>query len=128
MTSQSKDRRKFSRIPFNTWVYLQQGDQQSRALLLDISLKGILIEQTDKWEYDPAHPIRAHIPLTEESSIEMSVAPLHEHGQQLGLTCTGIDVDSISHLRRLIELNLGNPEAAERELSELLEPLQTLGD
>jgi len=123
MTSQSKDRRKFSRIPFNTRVILRQGDRESRARLLDISLKGILIGQPEDPVFDPNQLLTAHIPLTEESAIEMNVALLHEHNQRLGLTCTGIDVDSIGHLRRLIELNLGDPETAGRELSELLEPL-----
>jgi hypothetical protein len=34
--------------------------------------------------------------------------------------CKEIDLDSISHLRRLIELNLGDQEELERELGALL--------
>ncbi len=44
--------------------------------------------------------------------------PTSENGE-LGLRCEDIDVDSITCLRRLVELNLGEPELLERELSAL---------
>ena len=40
----------------------------------------------------------------------------------LGLFCHHIDIDSITHLRRLIELNLGDETLLQRELAELLPP------
>jgi len=38
----------------------------------------------------------------------------------VGIRCESIDLDSISHLRRLVELNLGDPELLNRELSALV--------
>lgn len=38
----------------------------------------------------------------------------------LGFECQHIDLDSISHLRRLVELNLGDEELLERELALLV--------
>jgi len=35
------------------------------------------------------------------------------------LRCLSIDLDSITHLRRLLELNLGDPQLVERELLQL---------
>ena len=49
----------------------------------------------------------------------MDVWVAHEENKELGLKCKDIDVDSITHLRRLIELNLGDPDLLERELSAL---------
>ena len=43
----------------------------------------------------------------------------HYEDGVLGLHCKDIDTDSITHLRRLIELNLDNPELLERKLSAL---------
>ena len=37
----------------------------------------------------------------------------------LGFVCRHIDLDSISHLRRLVELNLGDESLLERELAAL---------
>ncbi|WP_346289016.1 PilZ domain-containing protein, partial [Zoogloea sp.] len=38
----------------------------------------------------------------------------------LGLVCREIDLDSITHLRRLVELNLGDAELLEREVALLV--------
>lgn len=51
----------------------------------------------------------------------MTVSLAHEKGRQLGFYCEEIDLDSITHLRRLIELNLGSSELLERELSALVQ-------
>jgi hypothetical protein len=50
----------------------------------------------------------------------MEVELVHDDHNQLGFHCSHIDVDSISHLRRLIELNLGDEAELERELAALL--------
>jgi hypothetical protein len=36
------------------------------------------------------------------------------------LLCESIDLDSITHLRRLVELNAGDPALLERELTALV--------
>ncbi|HXK57002.1 MAG TPA: PilZ domain-containing protein, partial [Gammaproteobacteria bacterium] len=37
----------------------------------------------------------------------------------LGLRCVSIDMESIGHLRRLVELNLGDAELLHRDLESL---------
>jgi hypothetical protein len=49
----------------------------------------------------------------------MDVEVAHQENDEMGLNCKDIDVDSITHLRRLVELNLGDPKLLERELSAL---------
>jgi hypothetical protein len=44
---------------------------------------------------------------------------VHEELEEVGLQCNAIDIDSISHLRRLIELNLGDDGQINKELSQL---------
>src|SRR6188508_2786584 len=116
----ANERRKFSRILFDAHVELAQGDFHWRASLLDISLKGLLLQQTLPIEVLHNEPILVKILLSDNTCIAMSVIVAHQHHNQTGLTCTSIDIDSVSHLRRLIELNLGDALAAERELSELI--------
>jgi len=43
----------------------------------------------------------------------------HVEGGRVGLRRTHIDIESVTHLRRLVELNLGDPALLERELHEL---------
>jgi len=40
----------------------------------------------------------------------------HIRNNNVGLRCEYIDIDSITYLRRLVELNLGDAELLEREL------------
>ncbi len=119
-THSAQERRKFSRILFDAHVELAQGDCHWRASLLDISLKGLLIQQQLPAEVKKDAPILVKILLSDQTSIAMTVSVAHQHHNQTGLMCTTIDIDSVSHLRRLIELNLGDATAAERELNELM--------
>ncbi|EIK44913.1 hypothetical protein O59_002637 [Cellvibrio sp. BR] len=116
----ASERRKFSRILFDAHVELAQGDFHWRATLLDISLKGLLLQQPLPKEVSTSEPALVKILLSDNTTIAMSVTVAHQHHQQTGLVCSSIDIDSVSHLRRLIELNLGDATAAERELSELI--------
>ncbi len=63
--------------------------------------------------------MQASIQLTEETAITMSVNWRHNNKGQVGFECVHIDIDSISHLRRLVELNLGDDTLLERELAAL---------
>jgi len=114
-----QEQRRFQRVPFHAWVELLQNGQTRSARLLDVSLKGLLLEAPEDTLIDPDQPVRASIQLEGDATITMHARLSHRQGLQLGFKCEIIDVDSISHLRRLIELNLGDAKAAERELSEL---------
>ena len=50
----------------------------------------------------------------------MTALVAHVDARQLGLLCTHSDLDSVTHLRRLIELQLGDPSLLERDLGELV--------
>ena len=49
----------------------------------------------------------------------MRMEIVHTEGPSMGLRCDSIDLDSVTHLRRLIELQLGDPALLERDLAEL---------
>lgn len=116
----TQERRRFSRIDFDARVEIAQGDKNWQAQLLDISLKGLLLAKMGPYQLQPTTPILVKIILSDQTSIAMSAQVVHQTLEQLNLACVTIDIDSISHLRRLIELNIGDARAAERELSELL--------
>lgn len=115
----SDDRRRFSRIPFDAPVRLQQDDWQTRAQLLDISMRGLLVLQPDNWnQADSSQPVQVIIELSSMEQIHMETQPVFVREGLLGLECRHLDLDSTSHLKRLIMLNLGN-DALERELAAL---------
>ncbi|QEN50249.1 PilZ domain-containing protein [Pseudomonas protegens] len=121
MTEQHDDRRRFKRIAFDARTELSQGTHRWPVRLLDLSLKGLLIERPDPWLGDPARPFEADIHLSSDADVHMDVQLAHDNKGQLGFVCLHIGLESIEHLRRLIELNLGDPEELERELGALID-------
>ena len=117
----SEERRRFQRVEFNVRVELGQSGLYWHATLLDISLKGMLLLGHLPEEFDALAPIQAKVILSDHTTIAMNTAIAHQSADAIGLACLSIDLDSIRHLRRLIELNLGDASAAERELTELMD-------
>ena len=115
------ERRRFSRIDFDARVELAQTNNCWQAQLLDISLKGLLLAKLGTYQVEANTPLLVKVILSDQTSIAMSAHVVKQSIGQLRLSCVSIDIDSIGHLRRLIELNLGDAQAAERELSELIE-------
>lgn len=115
-----EERRRFSRVSFQATTHISQGSEQCQAELCDISLKGVLLTPVSPCKLNPGAQITVSIRLGDDAKIVMQTRQARQDGSTLGLVCESIDVESISHLRRLIELNLGDPNASERELSELM--------
>ncbi len=119
-TDRGDERRHFSRIPFDAHTTLRGTDgREWHGTLLDISLNGALLERPQDWDGGNRAGLVLEILLTEAAHIRMEVTVAHAEAHYLGLRCTHIDLDSIAHLRRLVELNLGDPELLNRELSAL---------
>lgn len=113
------ERRCFQRIAFGAATELSQGDNTWQVQLLDISLKGLLIQLPANWSGIEKHPFQACLTLSADVQIRMDVQLVRSHNQQLGFSCLNIDVESISHLRRLVEFNLGDERLIQRELAAL---------
>lgn len=122
MSETSSDRRRFQRFEFDAETELVQGQRRWPVQLHDLSLRGLLVHRPADWDADPAQPFEARIRLSDDAEVRMQVEMTHGDGELVGLVCRHIDVDSISHLRRLVELNLGDEALLERELAALGEP------
>lgn len=119
MSEMGKDRRQFSRILFDAWIELRQGDKSWQATVVDLSLNGLLVSEPMDWDIDTTAPLVAAIRLDAQATIQMTVLWRHSRNGHIGFECEHIDLDSISNLRRLVELNLGDPVLLERELGAL---------
>ena len=90
--------------------------------VLDLSLQGALIKKPEQWPPSLPKLMQLRIQLNDlPVELTMKVSVAHESGNVVGLHCEKIDIESVSHLRRLLELNLGDAELLSRELSELSE-------
>ena len=120
MPERIQDRRRFQRIPFEADVELLRGERRWSVPLHDLSLKGLLVDRPDDWDAPVGALIQANLRLAPDVEMRMLVSLAHEKDGLLGFYCREIDLDSLTHLRRLIELNLGDSELLERELSALI--------
>ena len=90
------NRRWFERVVHDAAIHLRSTNGQThKSHLLDLSLNGCLVNMS-----------KIDITLNQMSAAELSI--------------TNIDLDSITQLRRLVELNLGDTELMERNLSALI--------
>jgi hypothetical protein len=121
MTDSHEDRRRFKRISFDAKTELTQGDKSWAVHLIDLSLKGLLIERPSSWLGKPAEPFIVDIHLNVDIDVQMEVRLTHDDHNHLGFVCEHIGLDSVTHLRRLIELNLADHDELERELAALIE-------
>ncbi|MCR8921531.1 PilZ domain-containing protein [Dasania sp. GY-MA-18] len=115
----SNERRSFSRIAFQAETSIQQGADLWAVELIDVSLKGLLIKKPDDWSGNRELAFHISIHLGDNTDITMTALERHDDDGQLGFECQHIDIDSIAHLRRLVELNLGDASLLERELATL---------
>jgi len=116
------DKRRFSRVIFSLPAHLVSAEGSWHCQLLDISLKGILTTVPKDWNGKLGDHFLVELPLdNSDVSIRMEVAVAHRENDHVGFHCEHIDLDSISHLRRLVELNVGEPDILDRELSEMAE-------
>ncbi len=115
------DRRKFQRVLFDADTKIEQNSVSIPARLIDISLNGALLQRPKHWSANPGDKVSISISLDqgEQFFIHMQAKVAHIEDDTIGMHCEDIDMDSITFLRRLMELNLGDPELMERELSAL---------
>lgn len=121
MANTSDERRRFSRIAFHRPAELEVRAERASCEVLDVSLKGALVETPVRF----SAPVGAACTLTirldaGEARIRMDCEIVHREGSQVGVRCREIDLDSIAHLRRLVELNVGDEDLLHRELSALV--------
>ncbi len=118
------EQRHFTRIPFDARIRIIQpeGRQRWDSTLLDISLNGALVVRPDNWAVKIGEPVQLELQLGENMQIHlhMDTTVAHIEDSLVGLHCRQMDLDTATHLHRLLELNLGNPELLKRELSELI--------
>ena len=119
--SEHQEKRHFTRFNINGATEVHYLGSVFPAELIDISLKGALISKPADVDLPMGSIFDIHIMLEGSNvTINMNGHVTHRLATQVGICCDHIDLDSITHLRRLVELNLGDEELLEREIHELV--------
>jgi len=112
--------RKFVRIPFDADVELRLQDKSIKVQLVDISIKGALVQSEGGETFQLHEKCRLKLPMAQDGEgIVMAGRIAHLKGALIGIECTDIDITSLTRLRRLIELNSGDPSLMHREIRHL---------
>jgi len=119
----SKERRSFSRIGFHSTVTIGIQGKVKQAELVDISLKGALIRMADGESIENGEPCFLQLNLEPDRIVVTTDALIvYSQEEMLGIKFENLDLESMTHLRRLIELNLGDSEQIQQELFFLANP------
>lgn len=113
------ERRHFSRVAFDADAVLTTTADRLAVKVIDLSLKGALLRLPVATTLSAGAPCLLEVKLG-DTSLAMAAEVAHLHGEQVGLQCRSIDLESVTHLRRLIEMNLGDPQLLERDLRALV--------
>lgn len=124
----STERRQFARVAFASGAELITTQSMLHCQVIDISLKGVLLQLPDAAAPQAGMPCLVKLPLGDAKGnlvIAMAGELAHVEKGHAGVLCRSIDLESITHLRRLIEVNLADPAASERELKALIAAAST---
>lgn len=119
MTEAHNNRRQYQRIPFIAEVVMTKNGHSWPCGLLDISLKGMLLSAPSDVTPDMKAVYDVELVLGEGAAIQMAARVSHANGDHWGVHWENINLEGLTHLRRLLELNLVDPDEMHRELAEL---------
>lgn len=114
------EQRQFRRVHFLQRVLAETQGKQYETHCLDISLRGILLVRPEGVNWKLEQPLKVMLTLSADEQIEMLCSLVHIDDDVVGCACDSLDIDSLTSLRRLLELNLADPLAVHRELAELV--------
>lgn len=115
------EKRHFARVRIDGRASIACDETKWGTELVDVSLKGALVHRPAGWEGSRGDDCRLELVLDGGAAqILMHGAIAHASERYIGFRCEFIDLDSISHLKRLLQLNLGDDSLLQRELQELV--------
>ena len=112
------EKRLFQRIKFPAETEAEINGTRYEVTLVDISLKGALLTLPDEAIVDKGmvcHLI-LHLDLS-DVTLSFTGMVAHSHDNLIGVKFITIDIDSMTHLRNLLELNSGDPDLVRSELN-----------
>lgn len=115
-------RRHTHRVYFDCLVEFETEDSRHVCELIDISLQGALIAACSGATPEAGVPCKLTISLDESNEVQIKMLGTiaHKIENRVGIHCESIDSESMSHLRKLVEYNLGDVELVNRDFNALV--------
>lgn len=121
-----KNKRQFQRVLFSHDASLTCNGHQWSTSVIDLSLRGLSCTKPRNVVFDINQLMTLSIKLNQEQVIMMEAILIHNEKHVLGMRCTRIDINSISELRRLVQLNLADEALLHRDIQHLAQTVPKL--
>ena len=119
--SEATTSRHFQRVKYDVAATLKTAGGAFECKLLDLSLKGALLQLAEVDVFTVGDQGTLSFSLgDEEHIISMETEVAHIESKTIGVHCLQIDLDSVTHLRRILELYTGDGQIMQRELAAML--------
>lgn len=113
--------RRFRRVPFQAETRVAANDSTWTCSLLNIALKGALLESA-RLPLAPGTMCDLEIVLPGTGiPLEFRAVLVHHQDNRYGFKFLRVDLATLTHLRKLLELNTGDAECVRSELMAWLE-------
>ena len=114
--------RRFRRVPFAAEVSLTVDQDYWTGELLDVAMKGALVESMVPLPIPVGTECDLGITLPGTAiSLDFAAKLVHVEGLSSGFKFISESLETLTHLRKLIELNTGDVETTRSELSAWLD-------
>ena len=115
-----QERRRFIRIICDLPALAPYGENKVNVQIKDLSLMGVLAVSETPLDLSKGTHVRIDIHLGATLTISMDCAVSYVHENLIGLGTMRIDIDSITNLRRFIEMNGMSEELLHRDIGHLV--------
>ncbi|WGW00952.1 PilZ domain-containing protein [Vibrio sp. YMD68] len=115
------EKRRFSRVVYKASAVVMQGNTSVDAHIQDLSLHGLLLSaepSCNQLNENQVADVRFSLPDS-DIAIQMTVNLIKIDNNIIRASINHIDIDSISYLKRLIELNVGDDSLLHRDIEHL---------
>lgn len=110
----TQERRKRSRVPLHFDVSVLFQGELIQLQTLNISLTGILCTSNKLFQKDV--PCKVIIRLSADFQISIDSKILRVGTDETAISFTSMDEESFSHLKKLMQYNIGNADRVDEEL------------
>ena len=112
-----KERRNYQRIPFATKAEINSNSNKFHGKLINISLQGALVHGIEEISLKKGTRCELLIHLLDSDiTLRFEADIIYSQKNKFGFKFRSEDVETVRHLRRLLELNIGSSEEMEREI------------
>ncbi len=115
------EQRQFQRIPFATVAMVTHAGHSHACDLSDLALQGTLVEARDglPLRLGDECALSIFLPSTDQT-MEFRGELVHHKNTAYGFCFTSEDDSTMAHLRRLLELNIGDSQRLDQEFRQWL--------